>query len=325
MGITSVWIGFILLVIFLLSLDLGLLNRKDHVISTKEAFAWTGFWVVLALSFGVLVYFIYANHWFGMGLVVGDTPKSGRTAALEYLTGYIIEESLSLDNIFIIALILKFFRVPREYQHRVLFWGIVGALIMRGIMIGAGVVLINKFSWMIYVFGGLLIVSAIKMLFSSEEKPDLEHSRLVRWVRKLYPISPTFDGHAFFTRMDGKRAATPLFLALILVEFSDVIFAVDSIPAIFAVTRDPFIVFTSNIFAILGLRSLYFVLAQLLHSFHYLKISLIIILFYVGAKMMLSHFFHIPAWISLLLIVSVLGIGVVASIIRARHLVSKCS
>jgi tellurite resistance protein TerC len=337
------WIGFVALIFALMALDLGVLNRKDHVIGAREALIWTLFWIGLSLAFNVLVYFMYEGHWLGIGIVEGkeallELPKGaqilppipegdgsisyrvpGSVAALEFLTGYLIEKSLSLDNIFVIALIFRFFNVPMQFQHRVLFWGIVGALVMRGAMIGAGVALIQRFSWAIYVFGGFLVLTAIKMLVSPDVEPDLENMRLVKLARRLYPVSTELDGHRFFTRIpNGRRAMTPLFLVLLIVESSDVLFAVDSIPAIFAVTRDPFIVFTSNIFAILGLRSLYFALAQLLHKFHYLQLSLVVILAYVGVKMLLSHHFPIPAWVSLCVITGVLLLGVVGSLLRAR-------
>ena len=311
------WIAFIAFVLVMLALDLGVFNRRDHVIRAREALGWTLFWVFLALCFNVLLYFMYEGHWLGIGKEVGHS-LSGHQAAIQFFTGFLIEKSLSLDNIFVIALIFGYFKVPAEYQHRVLFWGILGALLMRGAMIAAGTALITRFSWTVYVFGGFLIFTAVRMLLTGDEAPDLEHNRLVRWTRRLYPVSADFDREHFFTRIDGRRAITPLFLVLILVESSDVIFAVDSIPAIFAVTVDPFIVFTSNIFAILGLRSLYFVLARLIDKFHFFKLSLVVVLAYVGAKMVLSHLVEIPSWVSLIVIVGVLLAGVVASLIRAR-------
>jgi len=310
-----IWIAFIAFVLLMLALDLGLLNRRDHVIRTREALGWTLFWVALALLFNVLVFFMYRGHWLGIGL----DDLGGHHAAIQYFTGYLIEKSLSLDNIFVIALIFSYFKVPAQYQHRVLFWGILGALIMRGAMIAAGAALITRFSWAVYVFGGFLIFTALRMLVGGDETPDLEHNRLVRWTRKLYPVSEKLDGHNFFTRLpDGRRAITPLLLVLLLVESSDVIFAVDSIPAIFAVTVDPFIVFTSNIFAILGLRSLYFVLARLIDRFHFFKLSLVVVLAYVGLKMIVSHHLEIPSWVSLLVILGVLLVGVLASWLRSR-------
>jgi tellurite resistance protein TerC len=313
-----IWIAFVAFVLVMLALDLGVFNRKDHVIRAREALAWTSFWIVLALLFNVLVYYMYRDHWLGIGQDVGH-PLGGKHAAIQFLTGYIIEKSLSLDNIFVIALIFSYFKVPAQYQHRVLFWGILGALLMRGAMIGAGAALISRFSWAIYIFGGFLVFTALRMLVGGDEAPDLEHNRLVRWTRRIYPVSEQLHGHDFFARLpDGRRAITPLFLVLLLVESSDVIFAVDSIPAIFAVTLDPFIVFTSNIFAILGLRSLYFVLARLMDRFHFFRLSLVVILAYVGFKMILSHHVEIPSWVSLTVIGATLLVGVVASLIRAR-------
>jgi tellurite resistance protein TerC len=313
-----IWFAFLAFVLLMLALDLGVFNRTDHVIRTREALGWTLFWIVLALLFNVLIYFVYRHHWFGMGLEPGHA-RGGHPAAIQFFTGYLIEKSLSLDNIFVIALIFSYFKVPAKYQHRVLFWGILGALIMRGAMIAAGVALITRFSWAVYVFGGFLIFTALRMLVGGDEAPDLAQNRLVRWTRKLFPMSEELDGHSFFTRLEGgRRAITPLFLVLLLVESSDVIFAVDSIPAIFAVTVDPFLVFTSNIFAILGLRSLYFVLARLIDKFHFFKLSLVVVLAYVGFKMVVSHHLDIPSWISLCVILGVLLLGVIASLIRAR-------
>jgi tellurite resistance protein TerC len=305
------WVGFLTLVCAMLALDLGVLNKKDHVVGTKEALTWTAVWIGCALLFNVAVYFIYENHWLGVGVT---DHLDGRAAAVEFLTGYLIEKSLSLDNIFVIALIFGYFKVPALYQHRVLFWGIIGALLMRGVMILAGAALIRNFTWMVYIFGGFLIVTAIRMLFSKEENIDPNHNWLVKLARRFFTVAPNLDGNKFFTTFHGKRAVTPLFLVLLVVESSDVLFAVDSIPAIFAVTQDPFIVFTSNIFAILGLRSLYFALASLLDRFRYLKQSLVFILAYVGVKMILSHFYHVPPGFSLGVIVGILAVGVLASI-----------
>jgi tellurite resistance protein TerC len=250
-----------------------------------------------------------------VGLVVGD-PLTGKQAALHYLTGYVIEKSLSLDNIFVIALIFAYFRVPAAFQHRVLFWGILGALVLRGVMIGAGAVLIRSFDWMAYVFGGFLLLTAIRLLRSKEEGIEPEHNPLVRLARRIFPITAGYEGARFFGRREGRLAATPLFLVLLLVESSDVMFAVDSIPAIFAITRDPFLVFTSNVFAILGLRSLYFVLAGFLRRFRYLKPSLAVILAYVGIKMIAAEHVHVPAALSLGVIAVVLTVGVVVSLLR---------
>jgi tellurite resistance protein TerC len=306
------WIGFIAFILAMLALDLGVFQKRDHVIGFREALGWTAVWVILSLAFNAAIYPMYQHHWLGIGESVGH-PLDGSDAALQFFTGYVIEKSLSLDNIFVIALIFSYFKTPPQYQHRVLFWGVLGALVMRGAMIGAGAALITRFEWMIYVFGGLLLLTALKMLFSKHGEIDPEHNPLVRMVRRIYPVSPRYEGHDFFTRLDGRRAITPLFLVLIVVESSDLLFAVDSIPAIFAITRDPFIVFTSNVFAILGLRSLYFALAGLLHKFRYLKISLVVVLAFVGVKMLLDHTYEIPVLVSLGVIAAILIIGTIAS------------
>ncbi len=312
-----IWLVYITFILLMLALDLGVFHKQDHVVKTKEALTWTMVWVTLALLFSIFVYYFYESH----PVTTPPTdmePFNGKHAAIQYITGYLIEKSLSLDNIFVIALIFAYFKIPQVYQHRVLFWGILGALLLRGLMIAAGTALIQRFSWMIYIFGGFLIFTALRMLFTAEEGPDLEHNRLVKWTRRIYPVSERLEGHNFFTRVNGRRAITPLFLVLLLVETSDVIFALDSIPAIFAVTREPYIVFTSNIFAILGLRSLYFVLAHLLDQFDYFKYSLVAILGYVGVKMVISNQIHIPSWISLCVIGGALALGVLASVLKKR-------
>ena len=311
------WVGFLILILALLALDLGVLNRKAHVIKAKEALLWTAFWVFLSLIFNVVIYYMYQHHWLGIGEHVGG-EVSGGDAALKFFTGYLIEKSLSLDNIFVIALIFSYFKVAAMYQHRVLFWGILGALIMRGIMILAGVALIQKFIWMVYVFGGMLIITSIKMLTTRHDKLEPEKNPLVKFTRRLYPVSPKFEGKHFFTRIGGKRAITPLFLVLLVIESTDVLFAIDSIPAIFAITYDPFIVFTSNVFAILGLRSLYFALAAVIEKFKYVKFSLMIILAYVGIKMILTYHYKIPTYISLIVICVLLVVGILASIYGSK-------
>jgi tellurite resistance protein TerC len=320
--ITWLWIGFIFIVLALLALDLGVLNRRAHVVSTREALMWTAGWVGLALAFAGVVYLLYEHHWLGIGLEIGQS-RGGREAAILYLTGYIVEESLSLDNMFVIALIFAYFRVPAVYQHRVLFWGILGALVLRGAMILAGAALIQRFDWIIYVFGGLLLISAAKMLFIREERFEPERNPLVKLARRACPVSKDYEGQKFFTRVNGCRAITPMFLVLLVVESSDIIFAVDSIPAIFAITTDPFIVFTSNVFAILGLRSLYFVLAGMMRKFRYLKISLVFVLAYVGVKMLLSHHYCIPSAASLGVICGLLAAGVVTSVVAGRRQASR--
>ncbi len=316
------FVGFLALVLVLLALDLGVFHRKAHVVGTREAILLTVVWIAVALSFTLFVYFGYENHWLGLGI---DVPQmggpsrdvGGGEASLLYLTGYIVEKSLSLDNIFVMALVFTAFAVPPQLQHRVLYWGILGALILRGIMIAAGAALVHQFSWMTYVFGGLLILTAIKMARVRGDEVDPQNNPLVRLTRRWLPVSKDFDGERFFTRIDGHRVATPLFLALAAIEFTDVVFAVDSIPAIFAITLDPFLVFTSNVFAILGLRALYFCLAGLLARFRYLKVSLIAVLFFVGTKMVLVETpLKIGTGVSLAVIGGLLGLGVVASLVR---------
>ncbi len=314
-----IWLGFIFFIFCALALDLGVLNRKAHVISAKEALRWTGLWVSVALLFSVFIYFAYENHWMGIGLH-DKGSLSGSEAALKYFTGWVIEYSLSLDNIFVIALIFSYFGVPRQHQHRTLFWGILGAMIMRGGMIAAGSALIERFEWIIYVFGALLIFSAVKMLRASDEEVEPEKNFLVKFARKMYPVTPHFEGENFFSHMNGKRAVTPLFLVLLVVESTDVIFAIDSIPAIFSITTDPFLVYTSNVFAILGLRSLYFALAGLMAQFHYLRFSLVFLLAFVGVKMLISKIFHIPTGISLLIIAGILAVGIIASVLRSKRI-----
>ena len=299
------WVGFNVFVLAMLALDLGVFHRKAHVVSLKESLTWTAVWVSLALIFNAAVW-----HF------------AGPTKAVQFFTGYVIEKSLSVDNVFVFALLFSYFAVPPLFQHKVLFWGILGALVMRAIMIAAGAVLIAKFAWIIYVFGGFLILTGIKMIVKREEEIHPERNPVVRWFKKLMPVTPDYRGDKFFVRENGIRMATPLFVVLLLVEFSDLIFAVDSIPAIFAVTTDPFIVYTSNVFAILGLRSLYFALAGVMDKFHYLKIGLGVVLTFVGAKMLLAH----TAWkldtlVSLGVIVLILALSVVLSLLRPKKVV----
>ena len=296
------WIGFNVFVLAMLALDLGVFHRKAHVVTLKESLSWTAVWVTLALIFNLGI-----AHYMG--------PQKG----LEFFTGYVIEKSLSVDNVFVFALLFSYFAVPPIYQHKVLFWGILGALVMRAIMIFLGAALIAKFSWIIYVFGAFLILTGIKMIVKREEEIHPERNPLVRWFKKLMPVTNDYRGDRFFVRENGVRMATPLFVVLLLVEFSDLIFAVDSIPAIFAVTKDPFIVYTSNVFAILGLRSLYFALAGVMDKFHYLKIGLGVVLSFVGVKMLLGHTaWKIDTHVSLGVIVGVLAISVIVSLLRPR-------
>lgn len=312
------WIAFIVFVVVMLSLDLGVFHRRAHEIPVREALIWSGVWVGLALAFSVLIYYLFQYRPWGL---VGDGEPSGREAMFLFLSGYIVEESLSADNIFVIAMIFSYFAVPAAYQHRVLFWGILGAIVLRGVMILVGVVLIQQFSWIMYVFGAFLIYSAYRML-TADAMPDPLKNPLVRLMRRFLPMTDTLDGPHFITRRDGRRVLTPLALVLVAVEGADVIFAVDSIPAIFAITDVPFIVFTSNIFAILGLRSMYFALAGILKKFHYLKVSLSVLLGVIGLKMLLKDLLHnVPGttYITLGLIVVILGAGVVASVIWAKR------
>lgn len=321
-GVTWFYIGFVALVLVFLALDLGVFHRSAHVVSMREAIGWSVIWIVCALLFSIAIYFIYEHHWLEMGLAVRQLdatvrPVGGLEAAKLFLTGYVIEKSLSMDNVFVIALIFTYFGTPAKYQHRVLFWGILGALLMRGVMIAVGAALIKTFDWIIYVFGAFLIITAVKMAFSKGEGIEPEKNVLVRLVRRFMPVTAHYDGQHFFTKVDGKIAATPLLLALVVVEFTDLIFAVDSIPAIFAITADPFIVFTSNVFAILGLRALYFALANLIDKFHYLKPALIAVLFFVGVKMLLVHTaWKIPSGTALFVVLGLLAAGVIASLLR---------
>lgn len=310
------WVGFFALVFILLALDLGVFHRNPHAISTKEALSWTAVWVAVALLFNVGIYFIYEHGWYA------SEEMSGKDAAVRFFTAYLIEKMLSLDNIFVIAAILSSFRVPASAQHRVLYWGVLGALVMRGLMIFAGTAAIREFSWLMYFLGALLLVTGFKMFAPESESDETEKENfIVRFVRKLYPVSSEFDGVHFFTKVDGKRAITPLFLALIAVEATDVLFAVDSVPAVFGVTLDPFIVFTSNVFAILGLRSLYFALQSMLARFLYLKPTLALILIFVGIKMLVTHHWetHLDPLISLAVIASFLLTGTLLSLWKERR------
>jgi tellurite resistance protein TerC len=292
-----IWTGFLAFVFVMLALDLGVFHRKSHAVGVKEALGWSAVWIGLALLFGVFVYFAYENHWLGIGLTPDATEQTdqfpngrindGRAAVAKYLTGYVVEKSLSIDNIFVIVLIFAFFGVPAAQQHRVLFWGILGALALRGAMIGVGAVLIERFHWILYVFGAFLILTALKMLLSKAGHGEPGDNAVVRLVRRIFPVTDQFHGEHFLVRDHlGRRVLTPLALALVVVETTDLVFAVDSIPAVFAITADPFLVFTSNVFAMLGLRSLYFALAGLVTKFRYLKVSLAVILAAVGAKML---------------------------------------
>ncbi len=302
-----------MLVCTFLALDLGVFNKNPHVIQTKEAFKWTALWSTIGLGFAAFIYFGYENHWLGLGQEVG-TALTGNQAAVQYLSGYLVELSLSMDNVFVIALIFTYFGIAPRYQHRVLFWGIIGAVVFRGAMIAVGSVLLERFEWITYVFGAILLYSAYKMWSSGGGEVDPEQSPIVKAFRKIYPVTNQHHDDQFFIIEDGIRMATPAFVALLVIETTDIIFAFDSIPAIFAITRDPFIVFSSNILAILGLRSLYFVLASMMDRFHLLKYALVVVLAFVAVKILLVHYIHIPAWASLGVIVVVLGVGIAASL-----------
>jgi tellurite resistance protein TerC len=309
------WVGFNVFVLAMLALDLGVFHREAHEVSIKEAAIWSVVWISLALTFNTVLYFFW--DWIN--------PESSYTAGeagLAFLTGYLIEKALSVDNIFVFVLIFSYFSVPAKYQHRVLFWGIIGALLMRGAMIFAGAALIKEFHWVIWIFGAFLIFTGIKMATSGDEKLEPEKNPVIQLVRRFLPVSPAYDGQKFFTVQNGVRMATPLFLVLIMVETTDLVFAVDSIPAIFAVTQDPFIVYTSNVMAILGLRSLYFVLGGVMDKFHYLKLGLSVVLAFVGTKMLLpdvtalflSEPFKIPTGVSLGVVAGIIAVAVIASL-----------
>jgi len=291
------WIGFNVFVLVMLVLDLGLLNRRAHTVSFREALGWSAMWVGLAAAFSVVVYFWH-----------------GRPATLEFVTGYVIELSLSVDNLFVFLVIFRYFRVPAEHQHKVLFWGILGALVMRGAFIAAGVGLITRFHWIIYVFGAMLVYSGIKLLRQGDAEIHPESNPVLRLFRRFVPVTKDYEGDKFIVRHRGLYA-TPLLLVLVVVETTDLLFAVDSIPAILAITRDAFIVYTSNVFAILGLRSMYFALAGLMEIFHYLHYGLSIVLIFVGVKMLASHYIDIPTWIALGVVLLVLGTSVAASVL----------
>ena len=320
---TFVWISFLAIIALCLALDLGVFHRRARVDSLAESLGWTAVWVSLALAFNVGVYYLYEFN--PSGWDVDTSQLSGQQAAIEFFTGYLVEKSLSVDNIFVIAMIFATFRIPVVEQHRVLFWGILGAVILRGAMIFGGIALLERFEWVTYVLGAILLWSAAKMLVIRHDNADVENSVVIRLIRRLIPVTDELVGSRFFVRRDGVRMATPLFVALVLVEFTDLMFAVDSIPAIFAITRDPFLVFTSNIFAVLGLRSLYFVLAGLMEKFRYLKMSLVFLLAYIGVKMMLVHHYPIPPLTSLAVITGILSVGVLASTSAARDTIALLS
>lgn len=305
------WILFNVFVLAMLALDLGVFHRKKHVVEFREALGWTLVWVSLAAAFAVLIY--YYGH-----TLTGLPTKPNSELALEFVTGYLIEESLSVDNLFVFLVIFRYFAVPRRYQHGVLFWGVVGALVMRGIFILLGIKLLNAFSWTIYIFGAILIYSGAKLFRQDGAEIKPEANVILRWFRKLFRVTKDYEGSKVFTVRDGIRFATPLAVVLLMIETTDLLFATDSIPAVLAVTREPFIVFTSNVFAILGLRSLYFVLAGMIEVFHLLHYGLSVILIFIGVKMLASRFVHIPIGVALGVVAGVLSISVVFSLVYPK-------
>jgi tellurite resistance protein TerC len=293
------WVGFHVLIFIMLALDLGVFNRKSHVVSMKEALSWSGVWIAIAMLFNV---FIYQYH-------------GGSQPAIEFLTGYVLELSLSVDNLFVFLLLFSYFKVPSDYQHKVLFWGILGAQIMRALFIGIGAALIAKFSWILYGFGAFLVYTGIKMAFDKGEEIEPEANPVVKIFKRFFPVSNEYHGSDFFTKINGRTHATVLFIVLLIVEATDLVFAVDSIPAVFAVTQNPLIVYTSNILAILGLRSMYFALAGIMNLFHYLKLGLAIILSFIGVKMLIADFYHMPTAVALGFVAFVLAASVIASLL----------
>lgn len=297
MDTTSIfWVGFFIFVVFMLIMDLGVFNKKAHEIKTKEALIWSAVWIGLAGVFAGLI-----AHWFGS------------EKALQFVTAYVMEKSLSVDNLFVFIMIFSYFKIGKLYQHKILFWGILGALIMRAIFIALGIQIIESFHFVIYIFGAFLIVTAIKMLFESKEEIEFERKLIVRMLKRIMPISKEMDGGKFLTMKNAKRAATPMLVALLMIEFTDLVFALDSIPAVLAISNDMFIVYTSNIFAILGLRSLYFALAGMMGNFVYLKYGLSAVLAFVGTKMLISGFYHVDILVSLAVIVGCLTLSILAS------------
>lgn len=305
-GTIWLWIGFNIFVLAMLALDLGVFHRKAHTVSIKEASIWSVVWITLAMAFNAGVYFF-----------------SGPEPALQFFTGYLIEKSLSVDNIFVFGLLFTYFKVPAAYQHRVLFWGVLGALVLRGILIVLGTSLLDTFHWIIYLFGAFLIFTGVRMIFHKEEEVHPERNPLLKLVRRIVPVTHGYEHDRFIVRRAGQVLVTPLLLVLLVVETTDLIFALDSIPAIFAVTPDPFIVYTSNVFALLGLRCLYFVFANAMAKFYYLKLGLAVVLSFVGVKMVLADIYHIPTTLSLAVIAVVLATAIVASVVHARHLVEE--
>ena len=296
------WTVFSIFVLGMLALDLGVFSRKPHEVHFKEALTWSIVWVTLSLIFNAWIWYQFGDE-----------------KALEFLTGYLIEKALSVDNIFVFVVLFASFSVPKIYQHRVLFWGVIGAIVMRAIFIGVGAALLSRFHWIMYVFGAILIVTGIRLLIQGDHDPHPEKNPLYKLARRFIPAVPEYHGKNFTVVKDGRTYATPLLLVLIAVEATDVVFAVDSIPAIFAITTDPFIVYTSNIFAILGLRAMYFLLAGVIDKFHYLKVGLAMVLLFVGGKMIAAEWYKVPIWVSLVAIAGILALSIVASLIWPRR------
>jgi tellurite resistance protein TerC len=300
-GTPLLWGAFMTFVLIMIALDLGVFHRKSHVMAWREALGWSALWIALALVFNGWLYHAY-----------------GGVIALEFLTGYLIEKALSVDNLFVFLFLFSYFRVPREHQHRVLVWGVLGALIMRIVFILLGAALLARFHWLIYVLGAFLVFTGFRLMKHGDEDPHPESNPLLRLTRRIFPMTSEYHGQHFFVKEAGKWVATPLFLVLIAIESTDVVFAIDSIPAIFAITEDPFIVYTSNVFAILGLRALYFLLEGMLGRFHHLKHGLALVLVFVGAKMLVSHFLHVPIGVSLGVVATLLGGSIVTSLVWPR-------
>jgi tellurite resistance protein TerC len=293
-----VWIGFVAFILLVLLLDLGIFHKKSHTVGFKESIIWSGVWIALAMAFNVIIL-----YW------------RGQEDFMLFLTGYVIEKSLSVDNLFVFLLIFGYFKIPNQYQHKILFYGILGALVMRALFIWGGIAVLEKFTWVIYIFGAFLVFSGFKMMMPQSDDHNLEESWVIVWTKKIFPTTPDFHDDKFFVKVNGAWAITPLFITLVFVEFSDLVFAVDSIPAIIGITNDPFLVFTSNVFAILGLRSLYFALKGFADMFHYLKYGLAIILMFIGVKMLIAHWYHMPVSITMGVIFVVLMVSVIVSIV----------
>jgi tellurite resistance protein TerC len=312
------WIGFNLFVLAMLALDLGVFHRKSHAVSGREALIWSLVWISLSLVFNTIIYFFWDK-------MMPGSSYTNSNAALAFFTGYLIEKSLSVDNIFVFILIFSYFAVPAAYQHRVLFWGILGALVMRGALIVVGAALLKEFQWIIYIFGVFLIFTGIRMARHQDEEIHPDQNPVVKFFRKFMPVTENFEKDKFFVRRAGKILATPLFLILLIVESTDLVFAVDSIPAIFAVTQEAFIVYTSNVFAILGLRALYFLLANVMDKFQYLKLGLSAVLTFIGTKMVIVDLYHIPVGASLAVVAGILMISILASLWKTRKAVRELS